>query len=367
MYLMLGKKKYQLPDNVIIGRGEPFDIDDRSLARAHAKLILKNGVWKIKDLGTDTGITVNGIRIHGGKYKTVNPTDTILLGKVPLTLFEALESTECTGVRKISIGEGRDYSKLIYGSLFISSGFVTLINSTGNYTRDLIALGLIALSLKVLGTLLWMGRQKFFPFRIIHELLVSSDGVTLYLSDGTNFSLRFSSIKKWHVVGKGFFIKAYGKEFRFLMLEGHGELERILKNKCLLKIHRGQVLTSWLGILPGVLALSSIVILQLGSAPSFVIPGHFFGFLGVIGLISYIFVDDLRELLPIPWKLSKGTQTIICATFIALTLNTQYTNFMGERNPRNLIARLAGCALQDKNQCQGKVPVRAPASTDPLP
>lgn len=362
MYLKLGDKKYQLPDNVIIGRGEPFDIDDRSLARAHAKLILKNGSWKIKDLGTDTGITVNGVRINGGKYKTVGPTDIIMLGKVPLTLYETLQVQECTGVRKISIGESRDYSWLVYGSLFLSSFLVTILNSSGDLVADLIALLIAACSFKVLGTLFVMGRRKFFPFRIIHELLVSTDGVTLYLSDGSNFSLRFGSIKKWHVVGKGFFIKAHGKEFRFLMLDGHMEFERILKNKCLLKVHRGQVLYSWLGVLPGVFALISVILLQMSSAPEMIIPGHFFGFLGVIGLIAYISIEDLRELVPIPWKLSKGTQKVICVTFIALTLNIQYNNFMGKRNPRNLIARLTTCAFQDSEHCHLKGHDRAPAS-----
>lgn len=341
MYLKLGEKKYNLPDSVVIGRGEPFDIDDRSLARAHAKLVLKNGKFKIKDLGTDTGITVNGVRIKGGKFKSIELSDVVKLGNVPLELYESLPAQECTGVRKISIKSARDYSLLLYGALFFSAAAVTVLNSHGNYVSDLITLFFLAVVLKFSSVALRMARHRYYPFRNIHEMLVSTDGVTLYLSDGSNFSLRFHSIKRWHVVGKSFFIKAHGKDHRFLMLEDHEEFVRILKNKCLTKIHRGQVLFSWMGILPVALAILSVTFLFTSEIKILNLAGHFTGILGVLGLLAYLFIEDLRELVPIPWKLSRGQLSAAIVVVITATLFAQFNHFQGRRTPKELLAGLA--------------------------
>lgn len=341
MYLKLGDKKYNLPDSVIIGRGEPFDINDRSLARSHAKLVLKDGMFKIKDLGTDTGITVNGVRIKGGKFKTIALTDVVKLGNVTLELYDSLPAQECTGVRKISIKNTTNYAPLLYGALFVAAAAVTILNSQGNYVTDGISLVVMGITLKCIGMLLRMFRHKFFPFKVIHEMLVSTDGVTLYLSDGSNFSLRFHNIKRWHVVGKSFFIKAHGKDLRFMMLEDHDEFTRILKNKCFTKIHRGQVLYSWMGVLPVFLAALSIALLFTTEIRFLNLAGHFTGLLGVMGLLSYLFIEDLRELIPIPWKLSRTELSGMIAVVITVTLFAQFNHLQKHAGQSKLMAGLS--------------------------
>ncbi len=356
MFLKLGDKKYNLPDTVTIGRGEPFDIDDRSLARSHAKIVFKKGQWKIKDLGTDTGVTVNGAKIKSGKFIQITETDSVKLGNVTLEIFANLPAAECAGVRKISSKNITNYAPIIYSILFISAATLTIFNSNGNYLNDGIMLALLGVVLKVLGILLHMGRAYYFPFKIIHEMLVSNEGVTLYLSDETNFSLRFASIKSWHVVGKCFFIKAYKQDFKFMMLEDHEEFIRILKNKSLLKLHRGQVLFSWLGIFPLVASALAVALLVSTDLKPLVLAGHFTGLVAVMGLLAYLFIEDLRELLPLPWKLSRVGQSSLIAGVIALTLVVQFNNYQGQRNQKTLWASLTGKTIKTI------IPARLPAS-----
>ncbi|MES2525753.1 MAG: FHA domain-containing protein [Bdellovibrionota bacterium] len=365
MFLKLGDKKYNLPDSVTIGRGEPFDINDRSLARSHAKIVFKKGQWKIKDLGTDTGITVNGTKIKSGKFIQITEKDSVKLGNVSLEIFEKLPAEECAGVRKISASNVTNYAPILYSILFISAATLTFLNSNGNYLNDGILLVCLGVALKVLGALLHMGRGYYFPFKIIHELLVSQEGVTLYLSDKTNFSVRFNSIKSWHVVGKCFFIKAYGQDLKFMMLEDHDEFIRILKNKCLLKLHRGQVLFSWLGILPIVASALAVTLLISTEFKPLILAGHFTGLVAVMGLLAYLFIEDLRELLPLPWKLSRAGQSSLIAGVIALTLVVQFNNYQGQRNQKTLWASVTECGFRNMGNCKITTPGRLPASVNP--
>ncbi len=363
MFVKLGDKKYNLPDSVIIGRGEPFDIDDRSLARSHAKIVLKKGQWKIKDLGTDTGITVNGSKIKAGKFVTISEKDSVKLGNVSLELFETLPAAECAGVRKLTATNITNYSPVLYSILFASAAALTILNSKGNYLSDGIMLALLGVGMKILGVLLHMGRAYYFPFKIIHEMLVSNDGVTLYLSDKSNFSLRFHAIKSWHVVGKCFFIRAYNQDLKFMMLEDHEEFIRILKNKCLLKLHRGQVLFSWLGILPLVGAALAVALLVSTDIKPLILAGHFTGLVAVMGLFAYLFIEDLRDLLPMPWKLSRVAQSSLIAGVIALTLVVQFNNYQGQRSKTSLWANVTNCGFRNIANCEIKTPGRLPAST----
>lgn len=341
MFIKLGEKKYQLPDSITIGRGEPFDINDRSLARAHAKLTYKAGKWKIQDLGTDTGVSVNGVKIKSGKYKTITLEDKISLGSVPLELFDTLPASECTGIKKIVSRNAHNYGPLIYGILFVAASIVVFSKSHGNYASDGISLVLLAGVMKLMGVFLRMGRHRFFPFKIIHEVILGSDGITLSLSDKTNFSLRFHSIKKWHIVGKCFFIHAYGKDLRFMMLEDHSELERILVNKCLGKRRPGHLLFSCLGLIPIFGALSGAAILLLTQGPLMTLTGHILAVISVMGLMTYLFIEDLRELMPFPWKLSRVAQSSLFASVIAVTVVTQFNQVQVSRNKSNLFAQIS--------------------------
>ena len=307
-------------------------------------------------------MTVNGVKIKSGKFIQISEKDVVKLGNVTLEIFDNLPASECVSLRKLTANNVTNYAPIIYSILFISAATITILNSNGNYLYDGIMLGLLGIVLKVLGVLLHMGRAYYFPFKIIHEMLVSSDGVTLYLSDATNFSLRFNSIKSWHVVGKCFFIRAYGQDFKFMMFEDHEEFIRILKNKCLLKLHRGQVLFSWLGTLPLVASALAVTLLISTDLKPLVLAGHFTGLVAVMGLLAYLFIEDLRELLPLPWKLSRAGQSSLIAGVIAFTLVVQFNNYQGQRHQKTLWASISECGLKNLGHCKTTTPARLPAS-----
>ncbi|WP_242939922.1 FHA domain-containing protein [Ruminococcus flavefaciens] len=66
-------------DEVLIGRHASADIrlPDLSVSRYHAMLTVSNGIWTIKDIGSKSGIFVNGNLIH---ETVLHENDVIKLG-----------------------------------------------------------------------------------------------------------------------------------------------------------------------------------------------------------------------------------------------------------------------------------------------
>ncbi len=77
---------YQLEcDEILIGRHASADIrlPDMSVSRYHAVLTVCNGVWTITDIGSKSGVYVNGNLV---KQARLRENDVIKLGKRRLTL-----------------------------------------------------------------------------------------------------------------------------------------------------------------------------------------------------------------------------------------------------------------------------------------
>lgn len=77
---------YQLGcDEILIGRHASADIrlTDMSVSRYHAMLTVADGVWTVSDLGSKSGVYVNGVRI---KKKALHENDTITVGSRQLVL-----------------------------------------------------------------------------------------------------------------------------------------------------------------------------------------------------------------------------------------------------------------------------------------
>ncbi len=88
---LAGREFSCLRSEVKIGRTEENDIslDHRSLSRTHAKLVLEpSGEWKVFDLRSANGITVNG---EGYTKATLNHGDVLELGHVKLRFVAAGE------------------------------------------------------------------------------------------------------------------------------------------------------------------------------------------------------------------------------------------------------------------------------------
>lgn len=80
--------------NLTIGRGTEADVivDNTAISRKHASLELKDGEYILSDLGSLNGTFVNGKQISGSE--TINPEDSIKLGKFVLSVAEDWERLE---------------------------------------------------------------------------------------------------------------------------------------------------------------------------------------------------------------------------------------------------------------------------------
>lgn len=72
-------------DEILIGRHASADIRiaDMSVSRYHALLTVANGVWTISDIGSKSGVFVNGNLV---KQSRLRENDVIMLGKRRLTI-----------------------------------------------------------------------------------------------------------------------------------------------------------------------------------------------------------------------------------------------------------------------------------------
>lgn len=81
MELMEQGRVYSLEcDEILIGRHASADIrlPDMSVSRYHAMLNVTDGKWTITDLGSKSGIYVNGVPV---KHTRLRENDTIILGE----------------------------------------------------------------------------------------------------------------------------------------------------------------------------------------------------------------------------------------------------------------------------------------------
>nr|MBA3685424.1 FHA domain-containing protein [Planctomycetota bacterium] len=75
----------RLTGRVVIGRGDSADlvIDDGKLSREHIEVAPVQGAWRITDLGSRNGTSVNGDRLSGPQV--LAPGDRIAIGLVEIT------------------------------------------------------------------------------------------------------------------------------------------------------------------------------------------------------------------------------------------------------------------------------------------
>lgn len=80
-------------DEILIGRHASADIriPDLSVSRYHAMLTVTDGVWTIKDMGSKSGVYVNGILV---KERTLRENDVINLGNRRLVFRKRREKRE---------------------------------------------------------------------------------------------------------------------------------------------------------------------------------------------------------------------------------------------------------------------------------
>lgn len=348
IFIRFDGKSYKLPDALTLGRGYPFDIIDRTLARAHARLVLRAGKYKIKDLGSDCGIMLNGHKIRPNKFTLIKPGDKITLGNVPLELHETMTEGSYTEVQNFTNHDITDYAPYIYGALFVLGGLIAWTESSGEFMDDMIFLGIIAAFLKVASVVTRALRTVYFPVEVVVETNLTYEGVTFHITGGKNFSLKFADIDKWYIVGKCFFIQVYKRKPVFLMNEGHEEFATLLRERCPKKRALGLPVLEKLALLPLLFVLVAWISLYFGEIRFFHFIGHGFGALGVAGLLAMFFSEHLRELLPIPSSIPQKSQAMALAGIIAVTMVMQFTSFQGHARVSNLKKSLVECTVDQK-------------------
>lgn len=348
IFISLNQKNYKLPDALTLGRGYPFDIGDRTLARAHARLTFKKNTLKIKDLGSDCGIMVNGHKIKPNKFHLVKPGDKILLGNVPLEIYESLEAGQYTEIQHFTTKDVADYAPYIYGSLFALAGIVAWTESSGALMDDFFFLGIVAAFLKVASVVTLALRTVYFPVQVVVETNLTYEGVTFHLTGKKNFSIKFSDIDKWYIVGRCFFIRVYKRSPVFLLNEGHEELATLLRERCPKKRALGEPILEKLALLPFIFVLVSWTCLYFTDTRFFHFLGHGFGFLGLGGLTAMFFSEHLRELLPLPSTIPQKSQALALGGVMAVTIVMQFSQFQNHRRISLLKKSLVECSVDQK-------------------
>jgi hypothetical protein len=346
MYVRFHGKSFKLPDALTLGRGEPFDISDRTLARAHARLVFRNDKWKIKDLSTDCGVMINGQKIKSGKFHQIYPGDTITLGNVPLEIFESLPEGECTVVKNFTAHDITDYGRYIYGLLIVTGLIIAFTESRGDLIEDILFLAVVAAFLKLASVVTYVFRTIYFPMNVVIESNLTNEGVTFHITGNKNFSVRFKDIEKWFLVGKCFFITAYGKRPIFILNEGHDELATLLRENCSKKRAMGEPILEKLALLPLLFVIVSWISLTMPQARFLHFVGHGLGLLGGLGLMGLFFSEHLRELLPFPSKFSHAKQSLGLGALIAFTFVMQFNQLQGHYKMNRLVKKLNTCTVE---------------------
>lgn len=77
---------------LVIGRDPSAEIriDDPSMSRRHASVLLRGATVELRDLGSRNGVHVNGTRIGEGGV-AIHPDDQVTVGPASLMLLDADE------------------------------------------------------------------------------------------------------------------------------------------------------------------------------------------------------------------------------------------------------------------------------------
>src|SRR5689334_24346448 len=87
-------KAWESGDLLRIGRLDPLEIvlDDNSVSRYHAEIRATDRGWRVRDLGSTNGTSLNGVRLGNGQWP-LRPRDLLQFGDVAIVV-EALSEVE---------------------------------------------------------------------------------------------------------------------------------------------------------------------------------------------------------------------------------------------------------------------------------
>lgn len=116
-----------------LGRSEDVDcpINHRSVSREHAEVLVENGVYTLRDLGSANGVTVNGVQV---KERPLKAGDVVELGQVAFRyvepgehyLFDAAEAARYRGLLGARRGANLRTAAIVLGAALVIAIVVVL-------------------------------------------------------------------------------------------------------------------------------------------------------------------------------------------------------------------------------------------------
>ena len=226
IYVKLNGAKYQLPDNLTIGRGSPFRIDDKTFARRHARIKNKNGKYFIKDLGSKKGTLKNGQSLSKGKFVEVKPGEKIYLGTAELEICEKFSGPDVIKVKSLV---PRDTASMVYLAFIPVAYFAYGIFKSDPNSR--IAFGFFGvLIILVLFTSYIVRKTKLL--RIIIESTYSKDGMTLSFDNTATYSFNFKDVKSWNITGNEIMLEVHSQKHVFRTKTEKNLYQELLNQHC---------------------------------------------------------------------------------------------------------------------------------------
>jgi hypothetical protein len=219
IYLKINGVSYKTPNKIIVGRGEPFTHlnDDRSVARAHFMVLLKDSKLYIKDLKTESGTILNGQKIPPQKYIHVTDLDNVMIGAKVIKI-----STQCPAGEVIEVAKASFDAKAATVLMLLTSSSASGILTSAVSISIPQAISEIFIVKIVIWTLIFAVLWACFFF--IHylgnlvnrayepkEVSIGSDGFTAHYSGAGNMTFKNQLIDAWKISGKNMlFIRMNG-------------------------------------------------------------------------------------------------------------------------------------------------------------
>jgi hypothetical protein len=235
--IQIAGKAFKVENDIIVGRGAPFEHLDqhKDVARAHVLIVSENENLQIKDLGSESGTTVNGVALKANQFYPLNVQDEIKLGSVALKIQTNNLTPQSEIIQRFS---NENYGKLPFGylylAMFILAQTMYLISTKKNldFGNVVASLGISALLALVFALPIWFGsRMGGFLFPNKHKVYLGESGFTIHHVK-SSMSIMFKNIES--IIFKPYTINivALGEKISLMHIDQSKELKQILKKNC---------------------------------------------------------------------------------------------------------------------------------------
>ncbi|MCO4794822.1 MAG: FHA domain-containing protein [Bacteriovoracaceae bacterium] len=182
-YINIEGKTLKIGNQVIIGRGSPFEnlLSCKDISRAHAKILKKGQKYYIKDLGSETGTYVNGKKIIPNKLVTISQEDTITLGKRELKFSLTCEDGQFETVRRFKNLKKTNSFWTLFFIIFSISIALLLIEKGKIAFSQILFSTIFAFFCAMIGS--FLSNLSKSNKLLISEILIGDQGLTIHYPD----------------------------------------------------------------------------------------------------------------------------------------------------------------------------------------